>query len=97
MAGRGGGGGRASKILYSGEGFLWPIQLYSANKRKWRDVDRSHYERPFMEFYLCQWLRDSGQVVSRANRLSELRFWKERPRKLVGIGVKTEVLKKHKC
>lgn len=36
-----------------------------------------------------------GQVVGRANRLSELRFWKERPRKLVGIGVKTEVLKKH--
>lgn len=87
----------ASKILYSGEGFLWPIQLHSANKRKWRNVDRSGYERPFMEFYLRQWLRDSGQVVSRANRLSEWRFWKERPRKLVGIGVKTEVLKKHKC
>lgn len=87
----------ASKILYSGEGFFWLIQLHSANKRKWRDVDRSDYERPFMEFYLRQWLRDSGQVVRRANRLSEWRLWKERPRKLVGIGVKTEVLKKHKC
>lgn len=73
----------AKKLKYSGEVFLWHIPAIQwCHQRKWRNLGRSDYERPLRESCLHQWLRGSGKVAGLVSRLLELKFWKERPRKL---------------
>lgn len=68
--------------------FLWHIPaILWCHQRKWRNLDTSDYEKRLRESYLHQWLRVSGKVAGLASRLLELRFWKERPRKLDRVKV----------
>lgn len=59
-----------SKVMYSGEAFLWHVPDVRCHQNKWRGAS----ERPLIESYLHQCLRSSGKVTGMASRLLELKF-----------------------